>query len=206
MADPHFRGELLLKWLEDGRLMQLQSEFAFIDAAALEWVVPAQARIDGASIPRILWAVVGGPYEGKYRNASVVHDWYCDTRTRPWEAVHRMFHEAMLASGVEPTQAKIMYLAVRYGGPRWSAATIDNNTLAGKPWSAPMLATPRELKAGPAGLGMADAPAMWKRDVTDTAEFDALAAQVAAKDLSIEEIDRLADNRPATIVTRTAGY
>src|ERR1041385_4295059 len=50
--------------------------------------------IDGASIPQPLWSFMGGPYEGKYLAASVVHDYYCSTRLEPWRDVHRMFYEA----------------------------------------------------------------------------------------------------------------
>ena len=41
-----------------------------------------------------------------------------------------MFYDAMLAGGVEPKKANLMYLAVYYGGPRWSRATIHNNRIA----------------------------------------------------------------------------
>jgi hypothetical protein len=93
-------------------------------------MVPAKAVVDGASIPKLFWSILGGPYEGKYRNASVIHDWFCDRRTMPWSMVHRVFYEAMLDSGVEPLTAKMMYLAVYYAGPRWDAQAIINNRLA----------------------------------------------------------------------------
>ncbi len=170
MPDPKFDGELDLKWLDDGRRMQLLAPFAFTDGAGLAWPVPAHAVIDGASIPRLLWGVVGGPYEGKYRNASVVHDWYCAVRTREWPAVHRMFYEAMLASGVDAGRAKIMYLAVRYAGPRWDALTIDNSRLAAG------LESDAPPEPAPAWRPPADADA-----------FAALAARMA--DASLAEID-----------------
>jgi hypothetical protein len=64
--------------------------------------------------------------EGEYRDASIVHDWYCDLRSRSWKSVHRMFYEAMLASGVGLARAKIMYAGVYFGGPRWSE-TVEAN-------------------------------------------------------------------------------
>ena len=78
------------------------------------------SRIDGASIPQVLWST-GGPYEGKYRDASVIHDVYCDEapKTRTWQAVHRMFYDGMLASGVADTRALFMYGAVYRHGPKW---------------------------------------------------------------------------------------
>ena len=75
--------------------------------------------VDGASIPEAFWSFIGGPFEGKYRNASVVHDFYCDTRTETWEDVHMVFYNGMRAAGVDPITAKIMYSAVYNFGPRW---------------------------------------------------------------------------------------
>ena len=125
-----YEGKLIASWGDDGRCMELFKEFAYIDRTETRWDVPAGAKIDGASIPRILWTVTGSPYTGKYRNASVVHDFYCSVRTRASDATHRMFHEAMLVSGVSPQRAAIMYAAVRYAGPRWSLMDIHNANLA----------------------------------------------------------------------------
>jgi hypothetical protein len=79
--------------------------------------------VDGASIPRRLWALIGGPFEGRYRKASVVHDVECQTKANRWRDVHLMFHSAMLCDGVHPLKAKIMYGAVYHFGPRWPSAT-----------------------------------------------------------------------------------
>ncbi len=122
-------GELLFKPLDDGRLMEVVKDFGFRDHDAAEWPVPSGARVDGASIPRPLWSFIGGPFEGKYRDASVVHDYYCDTRARPWRAVHRVFYDAMLVSGTHPQLAKLMYAAVYYCGPRWTDQATHNVTL-----------------------------------------------------------------------------
>jgi hypothetical protein len=69
---------------------------------------------------------MGGPFEGKYRDASIVHDWYCDLRTRSWQNVHLVFYEAMLTSGVALSRARLMYAAVYWGGPRWSDTVVSN--------------------------------------------------------------------------------
>lgn len=104
-----------------GRKMKLEKDFTFIDGAGVKWVASSGRIVDGASIPRIIWPILGGPYEGLYREASVVHDVACEDKTRPWEHVHRMFYEAMLTSGVDSSDAKIMYAAVYHFGPRWSS-------------------------------------------------------------------------------------
>lgn len=123
-ASGQFLGKVVVEWIDDGsgpdREMRLVEPFGFRDARGLEWWAPKGATIDGASIPRAFWATVGSPFTGDYRRASVVHDHYCDTKERPWQAVHRMFYEGVLAAGVPQRQAKVLYAAVYGGGPRWS--------------------------------------------------------------------------------------
>jgi hypothetical protein len=99
--------------------MTLLDDFGYVDAGNFAWKAPKEHSIDGASIPRVFWTFIGGPFEGKYRNASVVHDYECDVKQRPWRTVHRMFYNASRCGGVEETKAKVMYAAVYHYGPRW---------------------------------------------------------------------------------------
>lgn len=114
-----FKGTVRAEWRDDGRTMRLLEPFAYEDPDGTPWLAPADSVIDGASIPRSLWSLIGGPYEGRYRNASVVHDVACKERRRPWRAVHRMFYRACRAGGLDSTDAKVMYGAVYLFGPRW---------------------------------------------------------------------------------------
>jgi len=114
-----FEGEVVAVWEPDGRKMTLREDFTYFDPRGHRWLAPTGAAVDGASIPRLFWTVIGGPFEGKYRNASVVHDIGCVEMQQPWEDVHRMFYEACRCSGVDETQAKMMYYAVHHFGPRW---------------------------------------------------------------------------------------
>lgn len=133
-----YEGKLVVTWHPDGRHMELNDSFAFIDGKALRWDVCKGAQIDGASIPQILWPIAGSPYTGKYRDASVVHDYYCSIRTRTSDATHRMFYEAMLVSGVTLRRANLMYAAVKYAGPRWSDMDTHNANVASEGrWAAP---------------------------------------------------------------------
>ena len=134
MTDPmgefgRYLGPLLFEALDDGRLMRVTALFEFEDAQSKRWLVPPNVKVDGASIPRALWSLVGGPFEGKYRKASVIHDYYCDVRTEPWRAVHRVFYNGMRASGVSESRAKLMYAGVYFAGPRWSDVAVDNARL-----------------------------------------------------------------------------
>ena len=101
--------------------MVLQEDFTYCDPSGQRWTSPSGATIDGASIPRPAWSPAGSPFVGDYRRASVIHDYYCITKDRPWQKVHRVFYDAMRASGVGIVQAKIFYAAVYQGGPRWQS-------------------------------------------------------------------------------------
>src|ERR1700726_2785951 len=118
----YFVGTVQTEWHDDGRTMHLLDNFAYVDNAGSTWTAPKQLKIDGASIPPVFWSFIGGPFEGKYRNASVVHDYECDVKQRPWRAVHRMFYNASRCGGVQEVKAKVMYAAVYHFGPRWGAA------------------------------------------------------------------------------------
>jgi hypothetical protein len=114
-----FNGRVVAEWLDDGRRMKLLENFSFTDPHGIKWDAPAGWVVDGASIPQQAWSIIGGPFEGIYRNASVIHDVACDRRDRPWTDVHWVFHEAMLASGVNAAQAQTMFAAVWGFGPKW---------------------------------------------------------------------------------------
>jgi len=114
-----FTGPIETRWEDDGRTMVLLSELRYTDPYGEVWVAPAGSRVDGASIPRAFWGVIGGPFEGKYRNASVLHDVAYTEQTRSWEDADRMFYNAMRCSGVGVVTAKTMYYALRRHGRHW---------------------------------------------------------------------------------------
>ncbi|MBZ5533884.1 MAG: DUF1353 domain-containing protein [Acidobacteriia bacterium] len=114
-----FLGNPQTEWNQDGRTMRLIKTFVYEDANGKDWTAPANSTIDGASIPRIFWSIIGGPFEGEYRNASIVHDTECQSHTHPWQDVHRMFYSASRAGGASEFKAKIMFAAVYHFGPRW---------------------------------------------------------------------------------------
>ena len=104
------------------RNVRVIDDFTFTEAAnGTVWEAPSGSLVDGASIPRVLWSLVGSPFTGDYVYGSIVHDVACDTRTRPWRDTHYMFYLACLAGGTKRGRAKLMYLAVRNFGPRWPA-------------------------------------------------------------------------------------
>ncbi|MEI7782021.1 MAG: DUF1353 domain-containing protein [Planctomycetota bacterium] len=136
-----FEGRVSAEWHDDGRAMTLIAPFAYFDPAAVRWLAPSGSVVNGASIPRAFWSVIGGPFEGRFRNASVVHDVACEERSRPWRQVHRMFYEACRCGRTNVVQAKIMYYAVYHFGPRWRLVgrSLRDET--------PAQPTPKEVRA-----------------------------------------------------------
>jgi len=158
-----FRGRFVGELLPDGRHMRLEEAVTYIDPAGLEWTAPAGLVTDGASIPWPLWSVIGGPFSGEYRYGAVIHDHYCEVRSRPWRAVHKAFHLASLAGGTEPTKALVMYYAVYRFGPRWEQSRSGDGSL--------ILFKPKMVRG----------------------ELEAMKARIEKGGVDIEEIERTAD-------------
>jgi Protein of unknown function (DUF1353) len=184
-----YLGELILKPLDDGRLMEVQQPFGYSDGAGKKWAVPAKALVDGASIPRVFWPILGGPWEGKYRDASVVHDWFCAVRIMPWQETHRMFYEAMLTSGTDATVAKTMFLAVRYCGPSWDDLTLQNSRILTHDGTQRL--DPPNARVNTNGFA-SDSDARDARTQL-IKKFESLAGEVKSRNLSASEIEQLVD-------------
>jgi len=121
-----FQGPLDVRFMSvmsgDGytvEMVLLLKSFSYKDSNGVVWDVPEGFLSDGASIPEQLWAVVGGPYSGPYRDAAVIHDYFCYAKTRKWEDVHNVFLEAALNRGTPEWKAQYMYAGILFKGPRW---------------------------------------------------------------------------------------
>lgn len=123
---------------------RLAARLDFIDAGGLDWQAPERSLTDGASIPEIFVPLIGFPNEPKFANASALHDAYCGIgneagavyHSRTWQEVHRLFYDALVASGTPDAKAKIMFAAVWLGGPRWYLQGAPDTTLDGVPDAA----------------------------------------------------------------------
>ena len=114
----YFSAEPITRWLSDGLRMQLMNEdLTYTDPTGQVWVTIPGQIIDGASIPKPLWSLYGGPYEGQYRWASIFHDYVCDTYRSIEErkAGDRMFKQACMCAGCDPVQAEALYAGVCVG-------------------------------------------------------------------------------------------
>ncbi|MDX9785466.1 MAG: DUF1353 domain-containing protein [Desulfobacterales bacterium] len=82
--------------------------------------VPAAFQYDGASIPRLVWPVIGSPFQPRFMNAAVFHDWIYHTHQIERCEADNLFHELLLESGVAAETAATMRYAVRsFGGWYW---------------------------------------------------------------------------------------
>lgn len=114
-----FSGRVHAEWCDNGRDMIILRELTYTDLSGVVWVAPAMSMVDGASIPRICWRVIGSPFVGRYRRSSVIHDVYCQTRALPWRMVHSVFNEMMGVDGVPFVKRFFMAKAVWFFGPKW---------------------------------------------------------------------------------------
>lgn len=117
-AEGRFEGELIVKDLGDGRNFEVVQEFTYVDPLGVRWTVPKGMKTDGASVPRWAWSIFP-PFAGRHFRAAVVHDYFCQTKSKPWTAVHRVFYDALRTAGVDWASAKTMYAAVYRFGPKW---------------------------------------------------------------------------------------
>jgi len=121
----YFVGEVVTRWLKNkgkDRDMELEHPFSYVDPHNKEWKAKKEDKVNGASIPAFLWGpLLGSPFVGDYRRATVLHDVACDEKIEPSSAVHRMFYFAMLCDGVRKPKAFLIYKAVDWFGPDWGA-------------------------------------------------------------------------------------
>ena len=119
--------------------------YRLCDTYAFEWdaegaiwriVIPEGFEYDGASVPRLLWSLIGISPDGLHRAAALVHDWlYRHAGELPlgsfwrddevieshWQRhqADKLFANILALSGVGRTKRRLMYLGVRLGG--WMA-------------------------------------------------------------------------------------
>jgi len=105
----------------------LRNKLRYTDGSGTVWEAKAGLVTDGASIPGVFQPFVGAPFEESFIKAAVVHDHYCDRHVRSWRQTHRVFYDGLIAQGVSAAKAKVMYLAVYLGGPKWIKLIAGNH-------------------------------------------------------------------------------
>jgi hypothetical protein len=170
----------------DPKYKLLEADFGYIDPAGVGWQTNKGTRTDGATIPPLLQPFVGSPWEDGYIRAAVIHDWYCDHTVRGWKTTHRVFYNAMIASGLDVTKAKLMFYAVYAFGPTWGYP--DPGTKCS--------ATKNCIQTVGSGSVFVKIPAQF-HDLSNTAELKAMEAAIKLSEpkggLSLDELMAVAD-------------
>lgn len=156
-----FDGDFVGRFI-GGQTAVVERPLSFVDPTGETWTAPAGIEVNGASIPRALWTIVGSPFAGDYLRASVVHDHYCVTMERNWRDTHLAFYYGCRADGLSQTFANLLYAGVMRFGPRWRPGR---------------------------GLTAADGTPRRRQPAFNQDEFDALQRWIEDSERSIGEID-----------------
>lgn len=111
-----FSGPLRVEWVGDGVHWRVIEKLLYTDPDGRVWALPAGTVIDGASIPRIFWSLVGSPMTGLYVMAAAMHDAAYQTPGMVKSQADTMLYEAMRELGCDRAIADIIYEAVRIAG------------------------------------------------------------------------------------------
>lgn len=110
--------ELDLRFEGDSDEAELRELLWYEDPTGYIWFALPGQHTDGASIPRILWSIMGHPWKGVYRRAAILHDAYYRIQypgiTRA--AIDRMLYQAIRCEGGSVPLAFLVYTGVRCGG------------------------------------------------------------------------------------------
>ena len=102
-----------LKPLDDGIRWEVMEEFEYhIGSEDSNDIIkiPKGYISDLASIPRLLWGIIGAPW-GKYGYAAILHDYMC--QYGPKSKADFVFYEAMGVLGVPGWKRSMMFFGVR---------------------------------------------------------------------------------------------
>lgn len=170
----------------------IAENFGFFDQLGLGWEADAGFRTDGASIPKWAQRFAGVPFDPTYVPAAVLHDWYSKSErpVRGWFQTQRMFHEALLATGVSEGRAALLYAGVLIGSGKWI------NTIASKPCPSLQncvngVVTEQRLMRTPETFGTTDyakdyaamAARIEAEGLTSQAQIEALARELRPDDI-----------------------
>jgi hypothetical protein len=80
-------------------------------------LIPKGFKWDGASIPRILWRLIGTPFSPAFMAPSMVHDYlYTKPGKMSRKEIDKLFLKLLIHNGVGGNLAKTIYTGVRLGG------------------------------------------------------------------------------------------
>lgn len=111
----HFPKKLTGVFVGKGR-WKLIRPFIYVSEIGGVIEAPINFISDGASIFKVAQIIIGGPWEGKYAKAAVIHDWGYHTQKLSRKKVDLIFLEAMKILNVPQWKCRVMYRFVRAFG------------------------------------------------------------------------------------------
>ena len=116
--------EPLDEFVEGRRVYRLTKDFTFTSEEYGVITVPAGFKTDFASVPAIVRSIF--PTDGKYMEASIVHDYYYAYAIGTKKLADRIFKHAMKLSNVSTIRRWLMYWGVRLMGKGQYGKTISH--------------------------------------------------------------------------------
>jgi hypothetical protein len=122
LTRPHDRGvgrfinQPEVEYLSGGTRVRLLKDLVYMDPTPRIWRAPKGLVSDGASIPRLLWPVVGSPLSGPYVGAALLHDARYRLGDCSKEEADLMLWDAALCGGTSEMDAEAIAEGVAFGG------------------------------------------------------------------------------------------
>jgi hypothetical protein len=119
-----FDGDVFLEEMKSG-LWKLEYDFSY-ENDYIEVIVKSNFITDGASIPKILWSIIGNPLENDLLKPSIIHDGLYTLMQKPRLECDKLLKEMLLFNGTSKMKAYFIYYAVRFfGASHWKKDTTD---------------------------------------------------------------------------------
>jgi hypothetical protein len=117
-----FEGRVVAEWSDDPFFptLRLKEELLFRQTGGDTWVVPAEATVDGRSMPKLFFSLIGDPWTSGFLKSAVTYDYAVKAKARRWKDAQRMFVEGAVVEGVHTIDAKAMYMLLHATGSRWA--------------------------------------------------------------------------------------
>lgn len=126
--DQRFIGTTALKECENN-FWELLADIGY-ENAYYKITCKSTFKTDGASIPKILWSLVGSPLEDDLLMPAIIHDGLYTLMLLSREKCDKLLLEMLKYNGVSDIRADLIYSAVRaFGGSHWSKDTSASASL-----------------------------------------------------------------------------
>lgn len=119
-----FSGKTILERI-DSDVYKLKSSLTY-ENDQYKVTIKSGLLTDGASIPKVLWSIIGCPMNGKYVGSALIHDGLYASHALSKEESDLLFLDMMKDNGVTEWRRTLMYYAVKFfGSSAYNSKTAD---------------------------------------------------------------------------------